>query len=59
MLLRLGDNRTLHRIRSFDSDLRQVTLSGAVIALNDGASKTLIYNWKTDEGAYLDNVGGT
>ncbi|KAK0237380.1 hypothetical protein EDD85DRAFT_1008574, partial [Armillaria nabsnona] len=59
IVLRLGDNRTLHKIRSFDSDLRRVTLSGAVIAPNDGASKTLVYNWKTDEHAYLDDVGDT
>ncbi|PBK61075.1 hypothetical protein ARMSODRAFT_673535 [Armillaria solidipes] len=35
VFLRLGDNRTLHKIRSVDTDLRPVTLSGAVLTLDD------------------------
>ncbi|KAK0433873.1 hypothetical protein EV421DRAFT_1909780 [Armillaria borealis] len=41
------------------SDLRPVTINGDVIALDDGASKTLVYNWKTDKHAHLDDVGNT
>ncbi|KAK0437112.1 uncharacterized protein EV420DRAFT_1652235 [Desarmillaria tabescens] len=56
-LLHLDDNGTLHEIRSFDIDLRPVTLTGDIIGLSDDFSKTLIYNWKTDERAYLDEGG--
>ncbi|KAK0483000.1 hypothetical protein EDD18DRAFT_1200523 [Armillaria luteobubalina] len=59
VLLRLDDNGTLHEIRSIDTDLRPVTLSGDVIALDDDVSQTVMYNWKTDERARLDDVGDT
>ncbi|PBK61097.1 hypothetical protein ARMSODRAFT_897248 [Armillaria solidipes] len=57
VLLRLDDDGFLHEIRSIDTDLRPVSITGDVIALDDDASKTLIYNWKTEERAYLDDVG--
>ncbi|KAK0470226.1 uncharacterized protein EV420DRAFT_1258549 [Desarmillaria tabescens] len=56
-LLQLDDDGTLHKIHMFDIDLRPVTLTGDIIALSDDFSKTLIYNWKTDERAYLDEGG--
>ncbi|PBK61084.1 hypothetical protein ARMSODRAFT_1089930 [Armillaria solidipes] len=56
VLLRLDDDGSLHEIRSIDTDLHPVTLSGDVIALDDNVSQTLIYNWKTDERARLDGV---
>ncbi|PBK61094.1 hypothetical protein ARMSODRAFT_1089932 [Armillaria solidipes] len=58
VLLRLDDG-ILHEIRSVETDLRPVNITGDVIALSDDAdvSKTLIYNWKTDECAHLDDVG--
>ncbi|PBK86052.1 hypothetical protein ARMGADRAFT_1086815 [Armillaria gallica] len=59
VLLCLDDDGTLHEIRSIDTDLRPVTLSGDVIALDDDVSQMLIYNWKTHEHAYLDDVGDT
>ncbi|KAK0433865.1 hypothetical protein EV421DRAFT_1993882 [Armillaria borealis] len=57
VLPRLDDNGTLHEISFIDTDLRPVTLSGAVMALDDGISQALVYNWKTDECAYIDDVG--
>ncbi|KAK0216390.1 hypothetical protein IW262DRAFT_1276639 [Armillaria fumosa] len=57
VLLHLDDSGTLHEIRSIDTDLRPVTLSGDVIALDDDVSQTVMYNWKTDERAHLDDVG--
>ncbi|SJL17362.1 uncharacterized protein ARMOST_20912 [Armillaria ostoyae] len=56
VLLRLDNDGSLHEIRSIDTDLHPVTLSGDVIALDDNVSQTLIYNWKTDERAHLDGV---
>ncbi len=55
MLLRLDDHGTLHEIRSVDTDLHPVSIAGDIIALDDDASKMLVYNWKTDERAYLDD----
>ncbi|KAK0216411.1 hypothetical protein IW262DRAFT_1400068 [Armillaria fumosa] len=57
-LLRLDDNGTLHEIHGIDKNLRPVTLTGAIVALSDDISKIVIYNWKTDECAYLDDGGG-
>ncbi|KAK0443451.1 uncharacterized protein EV420DRAFT_1649260 [Desarmillaria tabescens] len=45
------------KIRSFDIDFRPVTLTGDIVALSDNFSKTLIYNWKNNEQAYLDEGG--
>ncbi|KAK0189350.1 hypothetical protein F5146DRAFT_981902 [Armillaria mellea] len=59
VLLRLDDNGTLHDIGSIETGLRAVTLSGDVIALDDDVSRTLVYNWKTDERAHLNDVGDT
>ncbi|KAK0443438.1 uncharacterized protein EV420DRAFT_1724005 [Desarmillaria tabescens] len=56
-LLHLDDDGALHEIHSFDIDLHPVTLTGDIIALIDNFSKTLIYNWKTDEQACLDEGG--
>ncbi|PBK86041.1 hypothetical protein ARMGADRAFT_1169269 [Armillaria gallica] len=56
VLLRLDDDGTLHKIRSVETDLRPVNITGDVIALSDDVSKTVIYNWMTDEHAYLDDV---
>ncbi|KAK0443445.1 uncharacterized protein EV420DRAFT_1025373 [Desarmillaria tabescens] len=53
-LLHLDDDGTLREIHSFDIDLHLVTLTGDIMALSDDLSKTLIYNWRTDERAYLD-----
>ncbi|KAK0445680.1 uncharacterized protein EV420DRAFT_1276985 [Desarmillaria tabescens] len=57
VLLHLDDGGKLREIHSFDSDLHPVTLTGDIIALSDHISTTLIYNWKTDERAYLDEGG--
>ncbi|KAK0433876.1 hypothetical protein EV421DRAFT_1993927 [Armillaria borealis] len=59
VLLRLDDNSTLHEIRSIDTDLRPVSITGDVIALDNDASKTVMYDWRTDQRAYLDDVGDT
>ncbi|KAK0433894.1 hypothetical protein EV421DRAFT_2039962 [Armillaria borealis] len=59
VLLHLNEAGTLHELLSIDIGLRAVTLTGDVIALTDGISKTVIYNWKTDERAYLDDGGGS
>ncbi|KAK0237325.1 hypothetical protein EDD85DRAFT_770504 [Armillaria nabsnona] len=59
VLLHLNDYGTLHEIHSVDTDLRPVTLSGDVIALDDDVSQTVIYNWKSEERAYLDDVRDT
>ncbi|PBK86153.1 hypothetical protein ARMGADRAFT_1169299 [Armillaria gallica] len=56
VLLHLNDNGFLHIIHSFDTDLRPVGFSGYIIALDDDTSKTVIYNWKTEERASLDDV---
>ncbi|PBK61053.1 hypothetical protein ARMSODRAFT_1065472 [Armillaria solidipes] len=53
VLLRLDDDGTLDEIRSIDSDLCPVNITGD----RDDVSKMLIYNWKTEERAYLDDVG--
>ncbi|KAK0445681.1 uncharacterized protein EV420DRAFT_1648396 [Desarmillaria tabescens] len=57
VLLHLDDDGRLHEIRSFDIDFRPVTLTGDIVALSDNFSKTLIYNWKNNERAYLDEGG--
>ncbi|KAK0189346.1 hypothetical protein F5146DRAFT_981897 [Armillaria mellea] len=57
VLLRLDDNGSLHEIRSVEAVLRPVSMTGDVIALSDDVSKTVIYNWRTDERAYLDDAG--
>ncbi|SJL10796.1 uncharacterized protein ARMOST_14190 [Armillaria ostoyae] len=57
VLLRLDADGSLHEIRSIDTNLRPVSITGDVIALDDDASKMLIYNWKTEERAYLHDVG--
>ncbi|KAK0237376.1 hypothetical protein EDD85DRAFT_953376 [Armillaria nabsnona] len=44
----LDDDGTLHEIRSVEIDLRPVNITGDVIAPSDEVSKTVIYNWKTD-----------
>ncbi|KAK0237338.1 hypothetical protein EDD85DRAFT_728926, partial [Armillaria nabsnona] len=49
----------LDEILSIKTDLRAVTLSGDVIVLDDDVSQTMIYNWNTNERAYLDDVGDT
>ncbi|SJL17336.1 uncharacterized protein ARMOST_20886 [Armillaria ostoyae] len=56
VLLHLDDNGSLHEIHSFDTDLCPVSLAGNIIALDGDASKMLIYNLKTDEHAYLDDI---
>ncbi|SJL10793.1 uncharacterized protein ARMOST_14187 [Armillaria ostoyae] len=56
VLLRLDDDGTLHEICSAETDLCPVNITGDVIALSDDVSKTMIYNWKTEERAYLDDV---
>ncbi|KAK0433887.1 hypothetical protein EV421DRAFT_1993963 [Armillaria borealis] len=48
-----------YEIHTIDKNLRPVTLTGDVIALTDSISKTVIYNWKTDGRAYLDDGGGS
>ncbi|PBK86132.1 hypothetical protein ARMGADRAFT_1086887 [Armillaria gallica] len=53
VLLHLDNYGIRHEIHSIDTDLRPITLSV------DDVSKTLIYNWKTDERSYLDDVGDT
>ncbi|PBK61064.1 hypothetical protein ARMSODRAFT_1025973 [Armillaria solidipes] len=40
-------------------DLRPLSMTGDVMALDDDVSKTLIYNWRTAESADLDDVGDT
>ncbi|KAK0443425.1 uncharacterized protein EV420DRAFT_1723987 [Desarmillaria tabescens] len=57
VLLHLDNDGRLHEIRSFDIDFRPVTLTGDIVALSDNFSKTLIYNWKNNEQAYLDEGG--
>ncbi|PBK61044.1 hypothetical protein ARMSODRAFT_1025955 [Armillaria solidipes] len=57
VLLHLDKAGTLHQVRSIDMSLRPVTLSGDIIALDDEITKTVIYNWKTDEHAYLVDGG--
>ncbi len=57
--MHLNDTGTLHEIHSIDTDFRPVTLSGDVIALDDDISQMVIYNWKTEERAYLDDVRHT
>ncbi|SJL17344.1 uncharacterized protein ARMOST_20894 [Armillaria ostoyae] len=52
VLLHLDGHGILPEIRSIDTDLRP-----AIIALSDDVSKTVIYNWKTEEHAHLDDVG--
>ncbi|SJL17319.1 uncharacterized protein ARMOST_20868 [Armillaria ostoyae] len=59
VLLHLDEAGTLHEVRSIDIDLRAVTLTGDIIAFTDDISKMVIYNWKTDERAYLDEGGGS
>lgn len=59
VLLNLDDNGTLHEIRTMDMNLRPVALTGDIMALTDDVSKTVIYNWKTNERAYLDEGGGS
>ncbi|SJL17370.1 uncharacterized protein ARMOST_20920 [Armillaria ostoyae] len=56
VLLRLDDHGILHETRSVKTDLRLVTLSGDIIALDDDVSQTVIYNCNTYERAYLDDV---
>ncbi|KAK0433888.1 hypothetical protein EV421DRAFT_1842504 [Armillaria borealis] len=57
VLLHLDKAGTLHELRSIDIDLRAITLTGDVMALTDHISRTVIYNWKTDDRAYLDDGG--
>ncbi|KAK0434995.1 uncharacterized protein EV420DRAFT_1488275 [Desarmillaria tabescens] len=57
VLLHLDDDGRMDEIHSFNIDLCPVTFTGDIIALSDDLSKTLIYNWRTDEQAYL-NEGG-
>lgn len=52
----LHDNGSLHEICSIDTDVCPVNITGDVIALIDDASKMHIYNWKIDQGAYLDDT---
>ncbi|KAK0433885.1 hypothetical protein EV421DRAFT_1842492 [Armillaria borealis] len=58
VLLHLDDNGILHEIQTIDKNLRPVTLTGDIVALSDDISKIVIYNWKTDECAYLDDGSG-
>ncbi|PBK86118.1 hypothetical protein ARMGADRAFT_1066723 [Armillaria gallica] len=51
------DDGALHEIRSVETDLRLVNITGDVIAPSDDVSKTVIYNWKTDERVCLYIVG--
>ncbi|KAK0229433.1 hypothetical protein EDD85DRAFT_972925 [Armillaria nabsnona] len=50
--------QTRHEIRCIDANLCPVNITGNVIALSDNISKTPIYTWKTDEGAYFNDAGG-
>ncbi|KAK0229418.1 hypothetical protein EDD85DRAFT_128482 [Armillaria nabsnona] len=59
VLLNLDDNGTLHEIRTIDMNLRPVALTSDIMALTDDLLKTVIYNWKTNERAYLDEGGGS
>ncbi|KAK0200659.1 hypothetical protein DFS33DRAFT_1265690 [Desarmillaria ectypa] len=54
VLLNLDDLGTLHEIHSIDIDIHPVNLTGDILALSDFFSKTIIYNWKTEERAYLE-----
>ncbi|SJL17366.1 uncharacterized protein ARMOST_20916 [Armillaria ostoyae] len=56
-LLHLGDNGTLHNIRAVETNLRPVNINGGVKSLADDVPKTVIYSWKTEERAHLDDVG--
>ncbi|PBK61063.1 hypothetical protein ARMSODRAFT_1089922 [Armillaria solidipes] len=57
ILSHLGDTGPLHEIRSMKINLCPVNITGEIIVLSDDASKTHIYNCKTDMRAYLDDVG--
>ncbi|PBK61087.1 hypothetical protein ARMSODRAFT_1065520 [Armillaria solidipes] len=45
------------QLRVVETDLRSVNITGDVKALSDDIPKTVIYNWKTEERAHLDDVG--
>ncbi|PBK86163.1 hypothetical protein ARMGADRAFT_1169300 [Armillaria gallica] len=55
VLLHLNNNEFLHEIHSFDTDLRAVCFTSDIIALDDDAPKTLIYNWRTEELVFTLN----
>ncbi|KAK0421762.1 hypothetical protein EV421DRAFT_1915386 [Armillaria borealis] len=59
VLICLDDNGFLHEIRSVNTDLRPLSMTGDIMALDDDVSKTLIYNWRTAESADLGDVGDT
>ncbi|PBK61089.1 hypothetical protein ARMSODRAFT_1025989 [Armillaria solidipes] len=52
VLLHLDNNGTLHENRPIKTDLCPV-----IIALSNDVSKMMIYSWKTEEHAHLDDVG--
>ncbi|PBK61061.1 hypothetical protein ARMSODRAFT_1025970 [Armillaria solidipes] len=49
----LDEHGTMHEIRSIETDLRPVTLSGDVIVLSGDLSKTPIYNRSTHTSTTL------
>ncbi|KAK0437106.1 uncharacterized protein EV420DRAFT_1670245 [Desarmillaria tabescens] len=57
LLLHLDDDGTLHEIHAIGIGLHPISMTGDIIALSDRISKTTIYNWKTEERAYLDEGG--
>ncbi|KAK0437088.1 uncharacterized protein EV420DRAFT_1652216 [Desarmillaria tabescens] len=54
VLLHLDGNGSLRQIQDIDVGFRPVSMTGDIISFSDDVSKTLIYNWKTEERAYLE-----
>ncbi|KAK0434998.1 uncharacterized protein EV420DRAFT_1653514 [Desarmillaria tabescens] len=57
LFLHLDDDGALHKVHDIDVGFHPVSMTGDVIAFSDDISKALIYNWKTEEQAYLDDGG--